>query len=173
MLSTQSRLDSHLIVSELISVRACLNIIANMNISWKESNKITSHTHIHTCTHIHTHLCIHIYIETRRLKVRFCDVHCYATTSQCAQCIRFDRCYSTDTQQFLTVKRFLSNQIVATENTTVRKVSSIPDANTRFQGRQTQIRDIKQSQSVSCQHSEEEEIKVPLRVKTSEGQNSL
>jgi hypothetical protein len=58
---------------------------------------------------------------TRRLKVGFCDVHCYATTSQIARCIRCDRCYSTYTQQFLTVNRFLSNQIVATEDTTVRK----------------------------------------------------
>jgi hypothetical protein len=32
-----------------------------------------------------------------------------------------DRCYSTDTQQFFTVKRFLSNQIVATEDTIVRE----------------------------------------------------
>jgi hypothetical protein len=61
-------------------------------------------------------------IVTRRLKVAFCDVHCYATTSQSARCIRCDRCYLTDTKQFLTIKRFLSNQIVATEDTTVRDV---------------------------------------------------
>jgi hypothetical protein len=44
------------------------------------------------------------HIVTRRLKVGFRDVHCYATTSQSARCMRCDRCYSTDTQQFLTVK---------------------------------------------------------------------
>jgi hypothetical protein len=60
-------------------------------------------------------------IVTRRLKAGFCDVQCYATTSQSARCFRYDRCYSTDIQQFLTVKRFLSNQTVATENTTMRK----------------------------------------------------
>jgi hypothetical protein len=64
-------------------------------------------------------------IVRRCLKVGFGDVHCYATTSQKARCIRCDRCYSTDTQQFLTVKRFLSNQTVATENTTVRKRCSL------------------------------------------------
>jgi CTP:phosphocholine cytidylyltransferase-like protein len=34
---------------------------------------------------------------------------------------RCDRYYSTATQQFLTVKSFLSNQTVATENATVTK----------------------------------------------------
>jgi hypothetical protein len=71
---------------------------------------------------------------TRRLKVGFCDVHCYAATSQNARCIRCDCCYSTDTQQFLTVKRFLSNQIVATENTTVRKRCSLSNPEDLFKG---------------------------------------
>jgi hypothetical protein len=65
--------------------------------------------------------CFLVYTVTGRLKVGFCGFHCYATTSQSARCIRCDRCYSTNTQHFLAVKRFLSNQIVAAENTTVRK----------------------------------------------------
>jgi hypothetical protein len=36
------------------------------------------------------------HIVTRRLKVGFCDVRCYATTFQSSQCIRCGRCYSTD-----------------------------------------------------------------------------
>jgi hypothetical protein len=77
---------------------------------------------------------IMIYIVTWRLKVGFCDVHCYATTSQSARCIRCDRCYSTDTQQFFTVKHFLNNQIVATEDTTVREGVLYPVRKIRLRG---------------------------------------
>jgi hypothetical protein len=62
-----------------------------------------------------------------------------------------DRCYSTATQQFLTVKSFLSNQIVAKlgqrKMQPREKVSSIPDANTVFWGATDKDRERKTEQA--------------------------
>jgi hypothetical protein len=75
-------------------------------------------------------------------------------------------------QQFSTVKRFLSNQIVAMENTTVRKRCSLSSPEDLLKGVDLDSEE-SVSQSVSCQHSEGEEIQGPLQDKPPEGQNSL
>jgi hypothetical protein len=56
------------------------------------------------------------------------------------RCFSCDRCYSTATQEFLTVKSFLSNRIVAMENTTVRESLLFQAQTLYLRGRQTQIK---------------------------------
>jgi hypothetical protein len=90
--------------------------------------------------------------------------------------------YSTDTQQFVTVKRFLSNQIVATEDTAVRKgvfysrhkhSIQVQTEKTDRERREKLVSQLSAFRTDRDRRKNREEIQGPLRDKTPEGQNSL